>query len=239
MARGSSFTPRRSTGCLLPIRGTGRRRARRLWRWRRCSQSMRPDVVVNDILTLAPALAAEKAGAPWATLIPHVYPEHAAGLPFFAFGGARLPRTPVGRWMWNAPRPLLEAGLRQGRDELNGEREKAGLAPTERFHGGTSEELALVATLPQLEYPRQWPEHVHVTGPMEFETPYEDVELPEGEGPLVLVAPSTAQDPDCRLVRVALEALADEPVRVLGDVEWALCRARGSRCRRTLGCMGG
>ncbi len=43
--------------------------------------------------------------------------------------------------------PLLEAGLRQGRDELNGEREKAGLAPTERFHGGTSEGLALVATL--------------------------------------------------------------------------------------------
>ena len=37
---------------------------------------------------------------------------------------------------------MLEAGLRQGRDELNGEREKAGLAPTERFHGGTSEGLA-------------------------------------------------------------------------------------------------
>ena len=36
---------------------------------------------------------------------------------------------------------MLEAGLRQGRDELNGEREKAGLAPTERFHGGTSEGL--------------------------------------------------------------------------------------------------
>ena len=60
-------------------------------------EEMHPDVVVNDILTLAPALAAEKAQMPWATLIPHVYPEHAAGLLFFAFGGARLPRTPVGR----------------------------------------------------------------------------------------------------------------------------------------------
>ncbi len=170
---------------------------------------------MNDILTLAPALAAEKAGVPWATLIPHVYPEHEAGLPFFAFGGARLPRTPIGRWLWSAPVPMLEAGLRQGRDELNGEREKAGLAPTERFHGGTSEGLAMVATYPQLEYPRSWPAHVHVTGPMEFETAYEDVELPEGDGPLVLVAASTAQDPECRLVRVALEALADEPVRVL------------------------
>ena len=178
-------------------------------------EELRPDVVVNDILTLAPALAAEKAGVKWATLIPHVYPEHAAGLPFFAFGGARLPRTALGRLMWKAPGPVLEAGLRQGRDELNGEREKVGLPPTERFHGGTSEELAMVATLPQLEYPRRWREGVHVTGPMEFETPYEDVKLPEGDGPLVLVAPSTAQDPECRLVRVALEALADEPVRVL------------------------
>jgi MGT family glycosyltransferase len=178
-------------------------------------EELRPDVVVNDILTLAPALAAERAEVRWATLIPHVFPEHAPGLPFFAFAGARLPRTPLGRWLWNAPRSLLEAGLRQGRDELNAERAKVGLAPTERFHGGTSPGLALVATLPQLEYPRPWPGHVHVTGPMEFETPYEDVEVPEGDAPLVLVAPSTAQDPECRLVRVALAALADEPVRVV------------------------
>ncbi len=50
---------------------------------------------------------------------------------------------------------------------------------------------------------------------MAFELPYPDVELPEGDGPLVVVAPSTAQDPECRLVRAALEALADLPVRVL------------------------
>lgn len=176
---------------------------------------LRPDVVVNDILTLAPALAAERAGVRWATLIPHVFPEHAPGLPFFAFGGARLPRTPLGRLAWTLPLPVLESGLRRGRAELNAERAKVGLPAVERFHGGTSEGLALVATFPQLEYPRRWPGHVHVTGPMEFETAYPDVELPEGEGPLVAVAPSTAQDPECRLVRVALEALADEPVRVV------------------------
>ena len=54
-----------------------------------------------------------------------------------------------------------------------------------------------------------------MTGPIWFELPYPDVEIPEGDGPLVVVAPSTAHDPDGRLVRVALEALADEPVRVL------------------------
>src|SRR5262245_46406532 len=37
-------------------------------------KDFRPDVAVNDILTLAPALAAERAGVRGATLVPHVYP---------------------------------------------------------------------------------------------------------------------------------------------------------------------
>jgi UDP:flavonoid glycosyltransferase YjiC (YdhE family) len=135
-------------------------------------------------------------------------------MPFFAVG-AMPPRTPVGRALWRAGMPVLNAGLRRGRNELNQSREIVGLAPMERFHGGLSEQLTLVATFPQLEYPRRWPDGVHVTGPIWFELPYSDVELPDGGGPLVVVAPSTAQDPECRLVRVALEALADEPVRVL------------------------
>jgi MGT family glycosyltransferase len=172
------------------------------------------DVVVSDILTVAPALAAERAGLRRATLIPHVYPVHDPGLPFFAFG-AQPPRTPVGRAMWRAALPALVGGLRRGRRELNETREVAGLAPIERFHGGISEELALVATFPQLEYPRRWPAHVHVTGPITFELPADEIDVAEGDEPLVLVAPSTAHDPECRLVRVTLEALADEPMRVV------------------------
>jgi MGT family glycosyltransferase len=175
---------------------------------------MHPDVVVSDILTLAPALAAEAAGVPRATLIPHVYPVHEDGLPFFGFG-LRAARTALGRAVWRSGGPVLEAGLRRGRRELNEERAALGLAPLERFHGGISDGLVLVATYPQLEYPRRWPAHVHVTGPMFFELPYPDVALPDGDEPLVLVAPSTSQDREGQLVRVALEALADEPVRVV------------------------
>ena len=180
-------------------------------------EEMRPDVVVSDILTLAPALAAEAAGVRRATLIPHVYPVQEDGLPFFGFG-LRAARTPVGRALWRAGRPLLEAGLRRGRRELNEARGDLGLPPLERFHGGISEGLALVATYPQLEYPRRWPEHVRITGPMFFELPYPDIELPDGTDPLVLVAPSTSQDPEGRLVSTALEALADEPVRVVATM---------------------
>ncbi len=80
---------------------------------------------------------------------------------------------------------MLIGGLERGRQELNESRERVGLEPIERFHGGISERLALVATFPQLEYPRRWPAECRVTGPMSFELPYEDVELPEGDEPLV------------------------------------------------------
>jgi MGT family glycosyltransferase len=173
-----------------------------------------PAVVVSDILTLAPTLAAEAAGVPLATLIPHIYPVVEPGLPFFAVG-LRTPRTPVGRAVWKAGQRALDVGLEHGRRDLNGQRERLDLPPLDRFHGGISPELALVATYPQLEYPRAWPAAVQVTGPMPFEVPHPDVELPPGEGPLVLVAPSTAHDSENHLVRTALAALAEEPVRVV------------------------
>ena len=177
-------------------------------------EDFEPDLVVSDILTRAPALAAEVVGVPGATLIPHVFPVQRPGQPMYSMG-FQPARTPLGRAGWRATMPLLNLGLRQGRDELNETRERLGLAPQERFHGGISELLAIVATLPQLEYPRQWPSYVHVTGPLFFELPTDGVEIPEGDGPLIVIAPSTAQDPECEMLRAALEGLADEPLRVL------------------------
>lgn len=176
---------------------------------------LRPHVVVSDILTLAPTLAAERAGIPLATLIPHIYPVVEPGFPFFAIG-LRPPRTRLGRGVWRYGHDrALRVGLEQGRRDLNVQRERLGLPPIDRFHGGISPDLALVATYPQLEYPRGWPPGVEITGPMTFELPHPEIELPPGEGPLVLVAPSTAHDSGNHLVRTALAALADEPVRVV------------------------
>jgi UDP:flavonoid glycosyltransferase YjiC (YdhE family) len=179
-----------------------------------------PDALISDILTVAPPLAAEATGVPRATLVPHPYPVQGDGMPFFATG-AMPARTAIGRALWRAATPMLEIGLRTGRRELNEQRALIGLAPVERFHGGLSEELVLVATFPQLEYPRRWPAGVEVTGPMDFELPHPDIELPAGDAPLVLVAPSTAKDSGCRLVRAALEGLADEPVRVVATTNQA------------------
>lgn len=181
---------------------------------RRTIAQQRPDVVVHDILTLAPALAAELERVPVATLAPHLYPVQAPGFPPYALG-ARLPRTQAGRSLWRALARPLEAGLRRGAAELNETRRRLGLPALDRLHGGISERLCIVGTFPQLEYPRTWPAHIHVVGPLIWEPPAPAVELPAGSEPLVLVAPSTAQDPGQRLLQAALTGLASERVRVL------------------------
>ena len=178
----------------------------------------KPDVVVHDILTLAPALAAELEGVATATLIPHLYPVAGPGFPPYSVG-ARLPRTRAGRWLWSRLERPLERGVRQGRDELNETRRRLGLPAQERLHGGLSAELCLVATFPQLEYPRDWPASVHVVGPLRWEPPAPAVTLPAGQAPLVLVAPSTSHDPGQRLLRAALEGLRGLDVRVLAATD--------------------
>jgi UDP:flavonoid glycosyltransferase YjiC (YdhE family) len=194
-------------------------------------RDLRADAVVADLATPAPALAAEAAGISSATLIPTLYPVQEAGLPLYPLGLV-APRTRLGAAAWRALEQPLGAvrpttrWLRRVPDLLDAARAEIGLPPLPRrgrpvtTYGTISDRLALVATLPQLEYPRRWPGHVHVTGPMPFELSHPDVELPEGEGPLVLVASSTAHDAH-QLVRVALEALAPEPLRVIATLNRA------------------
>jgi UDP:flavonoid glycosyltransferase YjiC (YdhE family) len=173
-----------------------------------------PDVAVSDVLTPAPALAAELEGVPVATLVPHVFPYPPPGFPPYAIG-ARLPRTRAGWELWRATDRLVARGLEQGRREYNECRARLGLGPLPWLHTGMSRSLTLVATLPQLEYPREWPEWVRIVGPLMWEPPASVVTPPPGDGPVVLVAPSTAQDAEHRLLRAALAGLAGEPVRVI------------------------
>jgi UDP:flavonoid glycosyltransferase YjiC (YdhE family) len=175
-----------------------------------------PDAVVSDILTLAPALAGELEGVRVATVIPHVDPRvPAGGAPYSC--GARVPRTAAGRALWRCADPLMRRGLALGRDELNETRGRLGLPALERFHAGISDALCLVATFPQLEYSRAWPPRTHIVGPLLWEPPADDVELPQGDEPLVLVAPSTSHDAAGRLLRATLDGLAGLPVRVLAS----------------------
>jgi UDP:flavonoid glycosyltransferase YjiC (YdhE family) len=178
-------------------------------------RSFDPDVVVADILTVAANFAAQMEGRRWATLIPHVLPTAEPGLPPYSVG-ARLPRSPFGSALWGMFSPVLSRGEERGRREMNEARRRVGLAPLDHTHGGISRELALVATFPQLEYPRhRWHRSVRVTGPLMWEAPFQEVDLPAGDEPLVLIAPSTAKDPEHRMLAAALDGLSREPVRVI------------------------
>ena len=146
-------------------------------------EAFAPELAVSDVLTPAPALAAELCGVPVATLVPHVHPWSAPGFPPYAIG-ARLPRTALGRRAWRRFDPLVAKGLAQGRDEYNGCRARLGLPPLPGLHTGLSRLRTLVATLPQLEYPRAWEPWLRVTGPLLWEPPEgERVAPPPGDGP--------------------------------------------------------
>ena len=189
-------------------------------------EELGPAVVVSDLATAAPPLAAELAGIPRATVLATVFPVEQAGMPFYGVG-ARPPRTALGAALWRGGGGAVRAlrphqrRLRSVAAQLDRARRELGLGPhglgldSLTAYGSISEELALVATFPQLEYPRRWPAGVQVTGPMLFEPSSAEAEPPPGDDPLVVVVGSTAQDPGLELVRTTVAALAEEPVRVL------------------------
>src|SRR4030095_4100979 len=81
----------------------------------------------------------------------------------------------------------------------------------------------LIATLPALEVPRpDWPQEAVIVGPLHFEPTSSVLEIPEGSGPVVVVAPSTAMTGARGMASLALETLTPgetlpEGARVVGS----------------------
>lgn len=175
-----------------------------------------PDVMVSDVLTVAGGLAAEVAGVRWASLIPHLY--QVTGPTDPPFGSGFVPAaTPLGRAFYRGLYIPSYRLLKSARHHLDDARASLDLPPVNANHGGLSDQLVLVGTLPQLEPPRTWPRHVKVVGPLQWGPAADATPLPEGDDPLVVIAPSTAQDPYHRLLRTSLRGLADRPLRVVGS----------------------
>ncbi len=77
----------------------------------------------------------------------------------------------------------------------------------------------MIATIPALEVQRpDWPEDAHVIGPLLWEPTDDLLELPAGEAPLVMVAPSTAFTGAEGMLELALKGLAGTGVRVVASV---------------------
>ena len=165
-------------------------------------KEMAPDLVVSDVITTCGGLAAELLGVPWVELSPHPLYRPSAGLP--PVGSGLAPGKGLrGRLRDTVLRAMSARSVRDGVRQRTAARAEMGLPA--RDPGPLRR---LIATLPALEVPRpDWPTEAVVVGPLHFEPTSAVLAIPDGDGPVVVVAPSTATTGMGGLVELALEAL--------------------------------
>jgi MGT family glycosyltransferase len=188
---------------------------------RRAIGEVRPDALLVDVNAWGAAAAAEAWAGPWATFCPYPLPLRSAAAPPFG-PGLRPARGPLGRLRDRLLRPVVFGTLERTMvPPLNRVRGQLGLAPV----GGADDlfgraPLLLYLTAEPFEYPRRdWPGNVVLVGPCDWDPPADPPAwLRELDRPVVLITTSSEFQDDHRLVQVALEALAGEPVAVVATL---------------------
>ena len=171
----------------------------------------RPALVVADAITVPGWFAADLLSVPRVELVATTLQEPSRHLP--PPGSGLLPgTTPLGRLRDAALRHAAARAQRAGAAQRVAARRALGLSDD----GPPA--LRMVATLPALELPRpDWPARTHVVGPLVWEPDDGDLPLPQGTGPIVLVADSSASGERSRgLLDLAADVLPGCGVRVVG-----------------------
>ncbi|MBZ4522865.1 glycosyltransferase [Mycobacterium avium] len=165
-------------------------------------RDLAPDLVVSDVITAGGGMAAELLGIPWIELSPHPLYLPSKGLP--PIGSGLATGTGLrGRLRDATMRALTARSWRAGLRQRAAARAEIGLPA--RDPGPLRR---LIATLPALEVPRpDWPDEAVLVGPLHFEPTDRVLDIPAGSGPVVVVAPSTAQTGARGLAEVALSCL--------------------------------
>jgi MGT family glycosyltransferase len=184
---------------------------------RRAIEEERPDVLLIDINTWGAMAAAETARLPWATWCPYFLPTPSRDAPPFGLG---LPpaRGALGRLRDRLLSPVLFGIYNRQAPELDAVRTDLGAPPVRRIERAMLRApLMLYMTAEPFEYPRSdWPPSVRMVGPGIWDPPAKPPAwLDEFDKPLVLVTCSTEFQNDGKLVRAALEALAEEEVNIV------------------------
>lgn len=163
---------------------------------------LRPDLVVSDVITVCGGMAAELLGVPWAELTPHPLYLPSKGLP--PIGSGLAPGTGIrGRLRDSVMRALTARSIRVGDRQRAVARAQIGLPVAD-----PGPRRRLIATLPALEVARpDWPAEAVVVGPLHFEPTETTLAVPPGDGPLIVVAPSTAVTGAAGVAETALEHL--------------------------------
>jgi UDP:flavonoid glycosyltransferase YjiC (YdhE family) len=165
-------------------------------------RDLAPDLVVSDVITACGGLAAELLGRPWIELSPHPLYRPSKGLP--PLGSGLAPGDGVrGRLRDTVMRALTARSWRGGLRQRAAVRVEIGLPAVD-----PGPLRRLIATLPALEVPRpDWPSEAVVVGPLHFEPTSSVLPVPAGDGPVVVVAPSTAVIGTQGLAELALQTL--------------------------------
>ncbi|SBS79204.1 conserved hypothetical protein [uncultured Mycobacterium sp.] len=150
-------------------------------------RELTPDLIVSDVITVCGGMAAELLGIPWVELNPQPLYLPSRGLP--PLGSGLAPGTGIrGRLRDSMLRAMTARSVKEGQRQRSAARVEIGLPATE-----PGPVRRLIATLPALEVPRpDWPTEAVVVGPLHFEPTAAVLPIPPGEGPVIVVAPSTA-----------------------------------------------
>ncbi|WP_433612321.1 glycosyltransferase [Prescottella agglutinans] len=173
-------------------------------------RAVAPDLVVSDVITVGGGLAAEQLGVPWVELSPHPLYLPSKGLP--PIGSGLAPGAGVrGRVRDVVLRAMTAPAIRKGQAQRGAARTSVGL-PAE----DPGPAARLIATLPALEVPRpDWPSNAHIVGPLVWEPADNVLDPPPGDGPLIVLAPSTASTGAGGMLDTAIRALDGLGVRML------------------------
>jgi MGT family glycosyltransferase len=180
--------------------------------------ALQPDALLTDMNAYGAVVAAEATGLPWASIQPTLLAYPTDEIPPFGFGLKPI-GGPVGRMRNRVMNRLMVSVYSKAMmPGINRLRADAGLAPLpDAIQHVIRPDRLIVLTGEPLEYPRTGlPDMFRHVGSQIWE-PEEDAPdwLLEDGDPWVLVTCSTEYQGDETLARAAIEALRDEPVRVV------------------------
>ncbi|OBH12652.1 glycosyltransferase [Mycobacterium sp. E1747] len=186
---------------------------------RRALCAVRPDAVIVDANCWGAMSAAEAGDTPWLVFSPFTPYLRSRGVPPFGPGLRPLPGI-LGELRDASVRPIVRHLFdRPVVPRVNAIRAELGLSPVVSVDDFVRRAPLLLAVGGEpFEYPHPgWAALVHHIGACVFEPPQASTPdwVADINRPVVLVNTSSIRQPDAALGRIALRALADEPVHVV------------------------
>jgi MGT family glycosyltransferase len=184
--------------------------------------SLGTEVIVDGTHPFCPRLVAETRGLWHASIFTGAFPIPTQD-PMFPFGmGVPPPVTEQERRLAHLANLVREYDLRDEVAAWDAIRESLGLSRTSRHPWASvaSPHLVLLVSTPELEYPRSdLPDHYWFIGPLLWQpdlpvSPAVRAAL-DASKPIIYVSQGTTYNRNPRILRRALEALAEEPVQVI------------------------